>query len=139
MVTEDDVYTAPPPRRERGIAGLFADLARESTRLVRQEIALVKSEAMAKVAQLGMGAGELVAGALIVYAGFLALLAAAVLGLSLVLPPWAAALIVGGVALPVGAGVAIKGRRDMKAETLVPGRTVRTLREDAEWAREQMR
>jgi hypothetical protein len=139
MVARDDTYTAPPPQRERGIASLFADLARESTRLLRQEIALAKSEMMAKLAQFGIGAGELIAGALILHAGFLVLLAAAVLGLSLVVPPWAAALIVGGVVLLAGLGIVLKGRRDMKAETLVPGRTLRTLREDADWAREQMR
>jgi hypothetical protein len=140
MVTrDDDIYTAPPPPRERGIASLLGDLARESTRLLRQEIALAKSEMTAKLAQLGIGAGELVAGALILHAGFLVMLAAAVLGLSLVFPPWAAALIVGGIVLVVGLGVVLKGRRDMRAESLMPGRTLRTLREDADWAREQMR
>jgi len=139
VARDDDIYTAPPPPRERGLASLLADLARQSTRLLRQEIALAKSEMTAKVAQLGIGAGELVAGALILYAGFLVLLAAAVLALILVVPPWAAALIVAGVVLLVGLGVVLKGRHDMRAETLVPGRTLRTLREDADWAREQMR
>jgi hypothetical protein len=139
VARDDDTFTTLPPRRERSIASLFGDLARESTRLLRQEIALAKSEMLAKLTQLGMGAGELIAGALILYAGFLVLLAAAVLGLSLVVPPWAAALIVGGVVLLIGLGVALKGRRDMKVEKLVPERTLRTLREDADWAREQMR
>jgi peptidoglycan/LPS O-acetylase OafA/YrhL len=140
MVTRDEAYTTTQaPRRERSIAGLFGDLARESTRLLRQEIALAKSEMLAKLAKIGRGAAELIAGALILYAGFLLLLAAAVLGLSQVVPPWAAALIVGGVVLLVGLGLALKGRRDMTAEKLVPGRTLRTLREDADWAREQMR
>jgi len=139
MVTRDDTYTTIPPRSERSIAGLFGDLARESTRLLRQEIALAKSEMLAKLSPVGRGAGELVAGGLILYAGFLVLLAAAVLGLSKVVPSWAAALIVGVVVLLVGLGVALKGRHDLKAEKLVPDRTLRTLREDAEWAREQMR
>lgn len=140
MVTRDEAYTTTqPPRSERGIAGLFGDLAREGTRLLRQEIALAKSEMLAKLAQIGRGAGELIAGGLILFAGFLVLLAAAVLGLSQVVPPWAAALIVGGVVLLIGLGLAVKGRRDMTAEKLAPGRTLRTLREDADWAREQMR
>jgi xanthine/uracil permease len=108
-------------------------------RLLRQEIALAKSEMLAKLTQIGRGAGELVAGGLILYAGFLVLLAAAVLGLSKVVEPWVAALIVGVVVLLVGLAVALKGRRDMAGEKLVPERTLRTLREDAEWAREQMR
>jgi hypothetical protein len=140
MVARDEAYTTtPPPRNERSIAGLFGDLARESTRLLRQEVALAKSEIVAKVTQVGIGAGELFAGALILHAGFLVLLAAAVLGLSMVVPPWAAALIVGGVVFLIGIAVVLKGRRDMKADKLVPDRTLRTLRDDAEWAREKMR
>jgi hypothetical protein len=81
----------------------------------------------------------MVAGGLIIYAGFLALLAAAILGLAHVLAAWLSALIVGVVALLVGAGVVFKGRRDLELRNLVPDRTLRTLREDAEWAREQMR
>jgi len=82
---------------------------------------------------------ELLAGALILHAGFLVLLAAAVLGLSIVVPPWAAALIVGGVVFLIGLAVVFKGRRDIKADKLVPDRTLRSLRDDAEWAREKMR
>lgn len=138
MVARDDTATMSP-RNERTVAGLFGDLARESTRLFRQEIALARAELVHKVSQMGVGAGELVAGGLVIYAGFLALLAAAVLGLSHVVQPWLAALIVGVVVVLIGAAVALKGRRDIKAEKLVPDRTLRTLREDAEWAREQMR
>ncbi len=138
MVSRDDTTTMPP-RHERTVAGLFGDLARESTRLMRQEMALAKAELVDKLSQKGLGAGELVAGGLVIYAGFLVLLAAAVLGLAKAVQPWLAALIVGVVVVLVGAIVALKGRSDVRAEKLVPKRTLRTLRDDAEWAREQMR
>jgi hypothetical protein len=35
--------------------------------------------------------------------------------------------------------VVLKGRNDMKADKLKPDRTLRSLRDDADWAREQMR
>jgi hypothetical protein len=128
-----------PPRSERSVASLFGDLARESSRLFRQEVALAKAEIVGNLGKLGTGAGELVVGGFIAYAGLLVLLAAAVLGLSTVLAPWLSALIIGAVVLLIGLVVALKGKRDVAARSLVPDRTLRTLREDAEWAREQMR
>ncbi len=138
MVARDDIGTTPP-RQERTVAGLFGDLARETSRLFRQEVALAKAEFVGKVRQLGAGAVELVIGGFILYAGLLVLLEAAVFALALVLPIWAAALIVGGVAVVLGGILLLKGRADVEPRALVPDRTLRSLREDAEWAREQMR
>ena len=39
----------------------------------------------------------------------------------------------------VGLALLLKGRRDLRSRNLVPQRTLRTLRDDAEWAKEQMR
>lgn len=138
MVAREHVG-AEPPGQERGVAGLFADLARETSRLFRQEMALARAELVDKVRLLGSGAIELAIGGVILFAGFLALLEAAIVALALVLPLWAAALVVGGVTVILGAILLLKGRADMGPRRLVPDRTLRSLREDAEWAREQMR
>jgi Putative Actinobacterial Holin-X, holin superfamily III len=138
MVARDDMGS-PPPRQERSVAGLFADLGRETSRLFRQEVALAKAELVGKTRQLGAGAVEIAIGAFILYAGLLVLLEAAVFALALVLPIWAAALIVGGVAVLVGGILLLKGRADVGPRALVPDRALRSLRENAEWAREQMR
>ncbi len=137
-VSHDDIRPMPPGA-ERTVAGLFGDLARETSRLIRQEVALAKSEVMGKVGRMGLGAAEAAVGGFIAYAGFLVLLAAAVLGLAEVLAAWLAALIVGIVVVAVGAFILLKGRHDMVPGNLKPERTLRTLRDDAEWAREQMR
>jgi hypothetical protein len=139
MVANHADSATMPPRPERTVTGLLGDLARESARLLRQEIALVKAELLGKLGRMGMGAAELVAGGLVAYAGFLVLLAAAILGLGHVMPAWLAALVVGVVVVAIGLGLVWKGRRDVKPENLVPDRTLRTLREDARWAREQLR
>ena len=138
-MSPDDIDGMPPPRSARSMAGLFGDLAREASRLFRQEIALGRAELEAKLSQLGTGAVEMVAGGLVIYAGFLALLVAAGLGLALVLQPWLVALAVGAVTVIVGALIAIRGKRAISSRTLVPERTLRSLRKDAAWAREQMR
>jgi putative superfamily III holin-X len=138
MAERDDIGTVPP-QADRSMSGLLSALTREASRLFRQEIALARAEIADKLGQLGTGAAEMIAGGFILYGGFLVLLAAAVLGLAQVLPPWLAAVVVGVVTVLVGAGVLFKGRRDVRPRSLVPDRTIRTLRDDAEWAREQMR
>jgi hypothetical protein len=138
MVEREDIG-AVPPRADRSMSGLLSALAREGSRLFRQEMALARAELADKLGQLGTGAAEMIVGGFIVYGGFLVLLAAAVLGLAQVLSPWLAAVVVGVITIVVGAVVLLKGRRDVGPRTLVPDRTIRTLRDDAEWAREQMR
>jgi Putative Actinobacterial Holin-X, holin superfamily III len=139
VVGGDDIGVMPPHPDDRGVAGLFTALAREASRLFRQEIALAKAELTQKVGRAGTGAVEVAAGGLILYAGFLALLAAAALALTRVLPDWAAALVVGVVVILIGAVLVLKGKRDLGPRRLLPDHTLRTLREDARWAREQVR
>jgi putative superfamily III holin-X len=138
-VGRDDIGAMPPPRSERSVAALFGDLARECSQLFRQEIALGRAELEAKVSQFGTAALEILAGGLIVYAGFLALLVGAGLGLALLIQPWLAALVVGAVTVTIGAILAYMGKRALESRTLIPKRTLRSLRKDAAWAREQMR
>ena len=85
-----------------------------------------------------MGAGALAAGGVIAFSGWLALLAAAILGLSQVLAPWLSALIVAVVVIALGAGLALFGKSRLKADALVPHRTLNSLREDQAWIRDQV-
>ena len=64
------------PRAERSMAGLVADLADQISSLFHQEVALLKAELLEKLGLIGQGVGAVVAGALIVFSGWLALLAA---------------------------------------------------------------
>jgi Putative Actinobacterial Holin-X, holin superfamily III len=129
---------AARPRPERSAALLLSDLASEAGMLVRQEIALFKAELHQKLVRLGQGVGALAAGGLMAFSGWLALLAAAVLGLSNFVAPWIAALIVGVVALTLGAGLLFFGRSRIGAAALIPRRTLSSLREDAAWIRERL-
>lgn len=137
MATRPEPQVAP--LKERSVGSLFAELTRETSRLLRQEIALVKTELADRLGRAGAGLVLVVSGGLILFAGFLVLLAAAVLALALVLAPWLAALAVGAVVALLGLGLVLKGRRDMEARKLMPRRTLRSLRDDAAWAKEQMR
>jgi hypothetical protein len=139
QVRRDNVEPFPPPKTERTIGSLFADLARDTSMLIRQEVALAKAEIATGLSQIGAGAGMVVAGGLVALIGLVFLLLSAVYALSLVVEPWLAALIVGGVVIVLGAGLALIGRSKLKADNLVPRRTLRTLKDDAAWAKEQVR
>ena len=59
-------------RDERSLGELFGDLIQELTTLVRQEIALARTELGQKAAQVGRNVGFLALGGAVAYAGFLA-------------------------------------------------------------------
>lgn len=126
------------PRQDRPLAGLFADLARETTNLARSEIALAKAELSDKAAEAAGGIAYIAIGGLVAFAGVLVLLAAAVLGLSTVLQPWLAALIVGVGVAAIGGILAYVGKNRLKPENLRPRRTIGTLNDDRRWAESQL-
>ena len=105
----------------------------------RQALALLKAELHEKFSRVGQGATALGAGALIAYSGWLVLLAAAVLGLATVLPAWLAALIVALVVLAIGGALVFIGKSRFDADSLMPQRSLRSLREDEAWLRERLR
>lgn len=128
------------PRDERSLGELFAELARETGTLVRQEVELAKTEMTHKASRAGRDIGFLAVGGLVAYAGILALLAAAVLGLVAAgLDAWLAALIVGLIVAAVGYALVQRGLTALKREELAPRQTVETLKEDAQWAKEQVK
>ena len=125
-------------QQERSLGELFGDLTRDMSTLIRQETQLVTTEMTQKAARVGKSSGVLVGGALIAYAGFFALLWAIVYGLtSLGLPIWASFLIVAIIALAVGGVMAWRGYDTLKKTDFVPRQTVETIKEDAQWAKEQ--
>lgn len=126
-------------RDERSLGDLFAELARETGSLVRQEVALAKTEMTQKAAQVGRDVGVVGVGGAIAYAGFLALVAALILALGQLVPLWLSALIVGLVVAVVGYVVIQTGIGALKRADLAPRETIETLKEDAEWAKEQTR
>jgi hypothetical protein len=131
----DPFQSRPPPR---SIAALLADITDQIRTLLRLEIALFKAELAEKLHRLGLGLAALAIGAVLAVSGWLALLAAAVLALAIVLPPWLAALIVGVAALIVAGLLALLGKRWLDAKSLVPRRSLDSLRQDEAWIGERL-
>jgi membrane protein DedA with SNARE-associated domain len=133
-VTSPDSFAPEPedagyrPRPERSIAALLADLANEIRTLFRLEVALFKAELAEKLRRLGHGLIALAIGAFLIFSGWIALLATAALALAMVVPPWLAALLVASAALLAGALLLYLGKRWLLPESLVPRRTLNSLR-----------
>lgn len=126
-------------RDERSLGDLFSDLSRETTTLVRQEVQLAKAELTQSATEAARGIGMLVAGGAVAYAGLLFLLLAIVFGLiEAGWDPWVSALVVGLVVVAIGAVLVLRARESLKPANLAPQKTVETLKEDAEWAKEQI-
>ena len=125
---------------DRSLGELFADLARESSTLLRQEVQLAKTELSQSASRVGKDTASIAVGGLIAYAGLLAILAAAIIGLAAAgLPWWVAALLVGVIVAGIGYGLIQRGLTALKREDLAPRRTIETLQDDAQWAKEQVR
>jgi hypothetical protein len=124
-------------REEPSLGELFADLTREMTALVRQEVRLATTEVSQRVSQIGRNVGFLAVGGAVAYAGLLAIIAAVILLLAIVIPWWLSALIVGIVVVAAGYLLVQKGLSSLKELDLKPHQTIRTIKEDVEWAKHQ--
>ncbi len=123
---------------ERGVGELISSLYRDFQRVLAQTIELAKAEMSEKTSKLAKDGVMLAVGGVLAFSGFLFLLLALTAVLALVMPFWAAALIVGGLVTAIGAGLAGSGYAKMKKVDLTPERTVQSLKEDREWLKSQM-
>ena len=126
-------------KEDRSIGELFSRLAIDTTRLVRQELLLAKVELGQKAADIGRQVGLIALGGAVAYAGLLAIVAALILVLGQYIPVWLSALLVGLVVTGTGYFLSQQHLNALKRLDPTPRATVETLKEDKEWAKEQMR
>lgn len=116
------------PAYDRSIGQLISDLIRQVTTLVQEELALARTEMTVKLPTFGRSIGMIAGGGALAYAGLLALVAAAIIGLHALLPWWASALLVGLVVLAIGLILVQTGLQTIKRTSLAPRRTIASLR-----------
>lgn len=128
------------PKDERSLGELFGDLARDMGTLVSKEITLARTEMTDKATQVGKDVAFLAAGAFIAYAGLLAIIAAVILFIGANgVPLWGAALIVGLLVAAGGYVLAQRGLTALKRQEYAPRQSIESLKEDTQWAKEQVR
>jgi glycerol uptake facilitator-like aquaporin len=121
-------------KTDTSLATLFSDLTRETVEVIRQEIALARTELSQKVSTAQGALASMAVGAAVLLAGIFLLLQALVRGVATVLPPdmapWLAPLLVGVVVAGIGWVMLDAGRSRVDPENLVPQRTLHSLRRD---------
>jgi len=129
--------TAPQPQRK--VSDVLQDIVGNIQQIIRSEVVLAKVEIKEKAQRASKPAAVMATGTVLGLYGLGFLLLAAVYGLSLAVPPWLAALVVGG-ALAIAGGILVgKSRRALKEIDPVPKNTVATLKENVQWAKDQMK
>ncbi|MFD5272016.1 phage holin family protein [Streptomyces sp. NPDC058335] len=130
--------TRPVHDGHRTVGELVGQASEQLSRLVRQEMALAKEELAEKGRRAGRGGGMLGAAGAFAYAGLLALAGTGVAALSLVLPVWAAALIVTAVLFVIAAVLAATGRGQLRRATPPkPEAALGSVKADVEEIRER--
>jgi putative superfamily III holin-X len=123
---------------QASMAELVRQLSEQTTRLVHQEVELAKSELAVKGKRAGIGAGMFGGAGVFGLYAVGALTAAAILGLSLAVKPWLAALIVGVVLAALAGVLALVGKgRIAEATPPVPEQATESVKEDVQWAKSQ--
>lgn len=113
---------------KRGLFRLIADVPALIVQLFRDELESLKLELAKKVKGVAIGVGLLAAAATFAFLMLIMLLIAAVFALALVVPVWAAALIVAGVLLLIAVVLVLAGLAQFKQGD--PGKVAESVRDD---------
>ena len=128
-------------QQDRSLGDLLRDLSTETGDLFRKEVELCRTEFSEKAARVGTDVGAIALGGAMAFAGGLALLLAAIYGLTALLDTflplgvavWLAPLIVGGTLVLIGYGRIKTALGDLKSTSLVPRQTTQSLQENKQW------
>jgi hypothetical protein len=128
---------ATDERARQGLQELLRSIGTDLSLLIRQQVALAKEEMRGIAAEKATGGALLAAAAVfaLFVLGFASLAGAA--ALDIVLPRWAALLIVAGIYLVLAVIAVLIGRNALAAPA-TPERTKQTVKEDLEWAKRKL-
>ena len=125
----------------RSIPEIFTDVINQFTALLRKEGELARTEMSEKISQVAVGLGLIVGGSVLLTPALVILLQAGVSALitnNIVKEPWAP-LIVGGAVFLIGIILLLVGMGRLKAEALVPNKTIQQIQSDVRVAKQQVR
>jgi hypothetical protein len=127
------------PQMQRTVPELLGNIVDNIQHIIRSEFRLAKAELHEKASRASKPATTLGAGFLLGLYGFGFLLLAAVYALSMVMAAGLAALIVGGVLALVSVALVTSSAKKLKALNPAPERTIQTLEENVQWAKDQIK
>jgi hypothetical protein len=132
--------TSPARSNDPGVTDLLSQLSQQISVLVGEEVRLAQLELTQKLSQAGIHVAMVAMGSIVALGGFFLLLAFLVsvlvaAGVAL----WLSTLLIAILTLAIGGALGLKGLRQLKTTSLAPQQTIQTLKEDVQWAKQQIR
>lgn len=134
MDTESTTKSSP-----EGLGAIVSGIVKDLQEIVRGEVKLAKAEIKEDVSAMGKGAASIAAGGIVAFVGFIFLMLAVTYLLNKWLEMWIAAGIVAIALLLIGAILAMSGKKKLSASSLKPTESIESLKEDQEWASQQIK
>jgi hypothetical protein len=128
-----------PEPSDRGIKEIIDALRPQLQELASKQVELAKTEMAPVAKRAGLASGLLAAAGVFMFVFLIFLSLTGVYLLEIFLPLWVSALIVSGILLLVGAILAGAGASILRRLDPTPHRTVRTLQQNINWIKGQLR
>jgi hypothetical protein len=128
QVAEDGNFATP-----------YIAIARDGMHLLQQEVQLARQETIEKLTPAAQSTGMIVGGGLLAAIGSTYLADAIVRLLATFMPHWLASFLFGAGLTAGGVALIQRGTSDFKDLSLVPEKTINSLREDKEWLIHQIK
>ena len=127
------------PEVQRSIPTLLHDIVNNLQDIVRSEFRLAKTELKEEAGRAAKPTATFAAGLVLgAYAIGLFLLAV-VYGLSVLMRPWLAALVVGGAVAGLAVALLSSAEKKLKHLNPTPERTIQSVQENLQWAKHPIR
>lgn len=117
---------------------LIARLSEQTSTLIRDEMRLAQAEMSAKAKHAGTGIGMFGAGGILALMALGATVATMIIALALVLPTWAAALIVTVLLFALAGVAALLGKKQVEQAKPTPERTIANVKQDVAAVKENV-
>ncbi|MBA2114655.1 phage holin family protein [Bremerella alba] len=132
--------------QHRSLGSLVKEIRDESIELFQQEVELARTEMMEKFAvvkdrtvSIGIGAVIAFAGAIVLLMGIAQAISVVLVyaGMAAVVATWLGPVLTGLVVLLVGGAMVMSNKNKLEEETVVPEKTVQSMKENKQWLKEK--
>jgi Flp pilus assembly protein TadB len=124
------MHPEPKPGAEAPIGELLAQLSAQTSRLVRDEMRLAQREFVDSAKHAGIGAGLFSVAGLTAVFGVAGLITAAIAALALVLPVWAASLVIAAALFAIAGIAGLISKKQLGQASPTPEMTVANVKQD---------
>ena len=121
---------------DRSISHVLQDILRNVQEILRAEVRLAKAEIREEATQAASSALWVMVGVVGVLSGWIFLLWTAAYALALIMPVWAATLVIAVAMAGAGSVLIATGLRRVTHLKPMPERTIKSLKENLEWMKQ---